>query len=105
MKIPSVAGLDGEDTKAGIGHQEDGRTIGIHSLAVLPEYQRKGLGTILLKAYIQRMTDSEIADRISILTYEDLAPWYEKTFGFKNDGKSEAAFGGGDWVDMVGAIL
>lgn len=96
MKVPSKSGMDD-----GVGHQEDGRTIAIHSLAVLPGYQKKGLGTILMKDYIQRMVESETADRIAILTYGNLVRWYQDTFGFQRKGESGTTFGGGEWVDMV----
>lgn len=96
MKIPSSG-----QKEDGVGHDEAGRTIAIHSLAVLPDYQKKGLGTILLKEYIQRMVEAETADSIAILTYDRLVPWYEKTFGFAQKGKSAAEFGGGNWTDMT----
>lgn len=109
MKVPSlnstVSSFETTERSQVVGHQERGRTIGIHSLAVLPEYQKKGLGTILLKEYIQRMVEAETADRISILTYERLLLWYEKTFGFRSMGKSTASFGGGDWVNMVSVLI
>ncbi|KAF4304839.1 hypothetical protein GTA08_BOTSDO14216 [Botryosphaeria dothidea] len=83
-----------------VSHQEEGRTIAIHSLAVEPEFQRRGLGKTLLKAYIQRMQNSGVADRISILTYDRLVPFYESV-GFENRGSSKVQYGGGGWVDMV----
>ncbi|KAK7726266.1 hypothetical protein SLS57_003352 [Botryosphaeria dothidea] len=87
-------------SNATVGHQEEGRTIAIHSLAVEPEFQRRGLGKTLLKAYIQRMQNSGVADRISILTYDRLVPFYESV-GFENRGPSKVQYGGGGWVDMV----
>ena len=82
------------------GHREQGRTLCIHSLAVLPAYQRRGLGRTLLTAYLQRMESHGIADRAALLTHEALIPYYE-SFGFRNLGRSEASFGGGGWFDMV----
>ncbi|KAI9665191.1 MAG: hypothetical protein M1831_002201 [Alyxoria varia] len=82
------------------GHNEAGRTLAVHSLAVLPAYQRLGLGTTLMKAYVQRMLESDVADRISILTYESLVPFYKK-LGFEEIGKSDVTYGGGDWINMV----
>ena len=82
------------------GHREDGRTICIHSLAVLPEYQRRGLGKTLMKSYLQRMESHGVADRAALIAHKELIPYYE-ALGFQNLGESEAQFGGGGWYDMV----
>lgn len=83
-----------------LGHKEDGRTVCIHSLGVLPLYQKKGLGQMLLRSYIQNMRDQQVADRVAIITYEDLVQYYIKQ-GFKDMGPSMATFRGGNWQDMV----
>ena len=95
MNIPTT---DPPDPK--LGHKEEGRTICIHSLAVLPQYQRRGLGKTLMKAYLQRMESHDVADRAALIAHEELIPYYEK-LGFENKGKSEAQFAGGGWFDMV----
>jgi GNAT superfamily N-acetyltransferase len=82
------------------GHKEDGQTICLHSLAVLPQYQQKGVGRTLLRSYIQTMHEQQVADRVAIITYQELVELYKK-FGFKNLGESKAKFGGGSWIDMV----
>ncbi|KAI9890665.1 MAG: hypothetical protein M1814_003734 [Vezdaea aestivalis] len=82
------------------GHQELGRTLALHSVAVLPAYQGKGLGSVLVRAYLQRMGDAALADRVVILCLPEKIKWYEK-FGFENKGKSEATFGGGGWTAMT----
>jgi ribosomal protein S18 acetylase RimI-like enzyme len=83
-----------------LGHNEAGRTIALHSLAVDPEYQRCGLGSMLLKSYLQRMQVAAIADRCALLAHEELIPFYEAA-GFEKLGKSQATYGGGGWFDMV----
>lgn len=83
-----------------VGHREEGRTIAVHSLAVLPSLQNQGLGSTLLKAFIQRMEYVQAADRIALLAHGELVKFYEK-LGFENKGPSKATFGGGNWVDMV----
>ena len=85
---------------ADVGHQEAGRTICIHSLAVLPEFQGKGFGRMLLRAYIQRMESAQIADRIAIIAHKGLIRYYEDA-GFRSLGESKVQFGGGGWVAMV----
>jgi predicted N-acetyltransferase YhbS len=83
-----------------LGHQDQGSTIALHSLAVLPEHQGKRLGTTLMKSYIQRIKDAMIAERISLLSHDHLIPFYEG-LGFKNKGASNCKFGGGGWTNMV----
>ncbi|KAF1983348.1 acyl-CoA N-acyltransferase [Aulographum hederae CBS 113979] len=83
-----------------IGHREHGRTVAVHSLAVLPTHQGKGLGKMLMKTFIQRVHDSQAADRVALLTFDHLVPYYE-SLGFECKGRSEATFGGGNWNSMV----
>lgn len=82
------------------GHKEQGRTLCLHSLAVLPEYQKQGLGRLLMRAYIQRMESACLADRIALIAHDNLVSFYEG-LGFENKGASKAQFGGGKWTDMV----
>lgn len=89
--------------EANVGHQENGRTLAVHSLAVLPDYQRRGLGTALMKSYVQRMLESDVADRVALLTYDRLVPYYE-ALGFENIGRSRVKFGGEAWNDMVCSV-
>ena len=86
------------------GHQEHGRTLAIHSLATLPRFQNRGFGKTVMKSYIQRMETSGLADRIALLAHDHLVKYYE-ALGFRNRGKSEAKFGGGEWNDMVYEII
>lgn len=88
------------DSDPSLGNKQEGRTVAIHSLAVLPSFQRKGLGTTLMKAYLDRLAKQDVADKAALIAHEDMIPYYEK-FGFKNRGKSAAQFGGGGWFDMV----
>ncbi|KAL8698132.1 MAG: hypothetical protein Q9201_006740 [Fulgogasparrea decipioides] len=90
----------GVSRSEGRGHQEQGRTIAIHSLASLPEFKGRGLGKIIMKSYMQRMESSGIADRMALLAHGPLVKYYE-TLGFRDLGKSEVKFGGGGWNDMV----
>ncbi|OJJ58471.1 hypothetical protein ASPSYDRAFT_57771 [Aspergillus sydowii CBS 593.65] len=88
--------VDGET----VGHDEYGSSIAIHSVAVLREHQGKQVGSTLMKAYIQRIREAAIADRIVIIVHDHLIPFYE-TFGFENRGQSKCQFGGGGWTDMT----
>lgn len=83
-----------------IGHEDQGSTIALHSLAVKADHQKKRVGSTLMKSYIQRMKDAQIADRIALLAHDHMVPFYE-ALGFENCGKSACTFGGGGWFDMV----
>lgn len=52
------------------GHQEAGRTIVLHSVAILPEFQGRGLGRILMMAYVQNMNGAGIADRLALIAHD-----------------------------------
>lgn len=81
------------------GHHEDGRTIGIHSLVVGPDFREMHVGTTLMRDYIQRITTQHVADRISLIAHEKLVPFYTR-LGFFNEGHSKVQFGGGGWNDL-----
>ena len=87
-----------------LGHQEQGGTIALHSLAIGKEHQRKGLGTVLLKSFVQRIKESKGAERISLLAHDHLIDFY-KSHGFQDMGPSQATFGGGGWNNMVRMAL
>lgn len=101
-----------------LGHQEHGRTIALHSVAILPEYQGRGLGRVLLLSYMQNMNGAGIADRLALIAHDvrlrqsrftstpptdnlqHKVAWYEK-LGWTHKGQSQAQFGGGGWFDLV----
>jgi len=63
--------LGGKSTS--VGHQESGRNIALHSLAVSPKLQGCGLGQTIVKAYLQQMNNSGLADRVSLICQD---VWY-----------------------------
>lgn len=83
------------------GHREQGRTLAVHSVAVLPEYQGRGVGKTILQAYLQRMNSAGIADRVALLAHRPLCEFYRKQ-GFTDDGANESKLYGGGWINMVG---
>lgn len=86
--------------KAEVGHQEGGRTVCIHSLAVSPKLHGCGLGKLIMKSYLQQINNSSAADRVALICQDYLVSYYER-FGFKHQGESKAEFGGGGWHDMI----
>ncbi|OQE29950.1 hypothetical protein PENSTE_c002G01303 [Penicillium steckii] len=91
-----VVQVDGEV----IGNDPNGTTIAIHSVVIIPEFQGKGVGKALVKAYIRYIRDANIpGDRLSLIAHGHLIKFYESA-GFKNQGQSECQFAGGGWFDL-----
>ncbi|KAI1205686.1 acyl-CoA N-acyltransferase [Annulohypoxylon truncatum] len=86
-----------------IGHQEDGQTICIHSLAIHPKLHGCHLGKLIMLAYLQRIKSADMAKYCALICEDFLVPFY-KRFEFRHLGPSEAQFGGGGWNDMTVAI-
>ncbi len=61
---------------ANVGHQETGRTIALHSLAVSPKLQQCGVGKMIVKAYLQQMNNSGLADRVSLICQDVRSPFF-----------------------------
>lgn len=53
-----------------VGHQTSGRTICLHSFAVCPEVQGIDIGKNAMKAYLQLMSESGMADRVALICKE-----------------------------------
>ena len=52
---------------ADVGHQETGRTVALHSMAVAPKLHGCGIGQMIMKAYLQQMKDAQVADRVALI--------------------------------------
>jgi hypothetical protein len=55
---------------ATVGHQEGGRTVCLHSLAVSPKLQGCGLGKLAMMSYLQIINDSGVADKVALICKE-----------------------------------
>ncbi|KAG6077710.1 hypothetical protein E4U16_002044 [Claviceps sp. LM84 group G4] len=91
---------DNPQDGAKVGHQPNGNTVALHSLAMCPSHQKLGLGKYLMSRYIEKMREMQAVERISILTYENLVSFYQE-LGFQLLGASASTHGGVAWKDMV----
>jgi GNAT superfamily N-acetyltransferase len=60
------------------GHEPDGTTVGIHTLCVHPGWRAKGLGTRILKEYINRVAKEKGVERVALISHDGLVPFYER---------------------------
>ncbi|KAK5628386.1 hypothetical protein RRF57_004101 [Xylaria bambusicola] len=100
MDYPQGDSTGRSNNDSNIGHQDFGRTVCIHSLAVHPKLQGVGMGKLILKSYMQQIKHADIADRIALICQEYLVSYY-KRWSFCHNGPSAVNLGGGGWHDMV----
>ncbi len=87
-----------EEFKALIGHEDDGKNLVIFSLAVDPEYHRRGIATEMMGTYVtiaKKMKKSKIL----LLCKENLIGMYEG-MGYEKIGLSASTHGGAKWYEM-----
>lgn len=82
-----------------VGHVESSDVIGMHSVAVHPDFRGKKIGTLILHDYIQKLSNQQVASVISILAKPDMLGFYEK-LGFEDKGVSQCKHGGEEWHDL-----
>ena len=76
-----------------------GSFIAVQSLSVHPDFQRQGIGTLLLAA-LKETAVQEHRQGISLTCHDELIPYFEMN-GFVHEGISDSTHGGGIWSDMV----
>lgn len=90
---------DFSDSKTS-GHTDAGKTIGIHSVAIHPDYRNMKLATLLMKDYLQKMSQQYVADNVALLCKDKLIKFYAGV-GFSDSGISKCTFGNEEWHDMT----
>ena len=79
-------------------HREDNPYQSVFSLAVHPDFQRRGYGRLLLNALIDQAHRE--GRRAVTLTCRDYKVAYYESFGFQNRGVAGSVHGGVVWYDM-----
>ena len=84
------------------GHNPNGKNQTVFGLDVLPEYQRKGLASLLMRSLMEKSKKSG-KEKMVLTCKENLIGFYE-SFGYKNYGVSESTHGGVIWYDMIAKL-
>ncbi|MGB0386984.1 MAG: GNAT family N-acetyltransferase [Ardenticatenaceae bacterium] len=92
-----------EALKAMVGHDPDGPNIIIFSVAVLPEFQRRGVAAKLLNRFIERARSLN-KEKAFLICKPHLVRYYQK-FGFIDVGPSASTFAGFKWHEMYLPLL
>ena len=77
----------------------EGAFIAVQSLSVHPDFQRQGVGTLLLAA-LKEIAVQQNRKGISLTCHDELIPYFEMN-GFVHEGISDSTHGGAVWSDMV----
>ena len=77
----------------------EGGFIAVQSLSVHPDFQRQGVGILLLAA-LKEIAVQQNRKGISLTCHDELIPYYEMN-GFVHEGISDSTHGGAVWSDMV----
>ncbi len=95
--------LADEALKSLIGHDLQGGNVVVLSLAVLPEWQGRGIARNLLDAVIAA-AHRQHKYAVLLLCKQQLVGFYER-LGFVNRGLSSSSHGGFSWHQMVYPLL
>ena len=79
-------------------HEADGSYLMILSVAVLPEYRRKGHARMMLRHFSECAWEARMKG-VTLTCKPELVEFYEKA-GFRNHGKSDSVHGGFEWYEM-----
>ena len=80
-------------------HEPDGPWQTVFGLAVLPEYQHRGIATALMGHF--KETAKERGKKGVVLTCKDAKIGFYEGLGFECQGVSASSHGGARWNDMV----
>jgi len=87
-----------EALKDMVGHVKNGGNMVIFSLAVLPEFQGKGISKQLMARFIE-VSKALKKEKVLLICKSELVPYYQNC-GFLYGGKSNSKHGGFEWHEM-----
>ncbi|KAL9645272.1 hypothetical protein ABK040_002472 [Willaertia magna] len=80
-------------------HQPNGKTICIHSVVIKDKYRRNGIGSEMLKKYLNYLSENFKGQYCVLLSKEYLIKFYENV-GFKTKGLSSVSHGKEQWYEL-----
>lgn len=81
------------------------KTIAVHSVVIVPEFQGRGVGKELVVAYVEYIRGLGLGfERVVLIAHDHLIRFYEGV-GFVNFGIGGCLFAGGGWNDLVSSYF
>lgn len=90
--------ISDEELKQLIGHDPDGKNMVVFALAILPEFQKRGLSRQLMSRFVEEARGHK-KENVLLLCKQHLIAYYER-LGFDHVGLSMSTHGGAEWHEM-----
>jgi Acetyltransferase (GNAT) family len=81
-------------------HEPDGKHVAVHSVAVSSEFRHRGIATITLRNYVNRLRKEKVYESVILIAHDELIEFYRKA-GFKLRGKSDVVHGPMEFSEMA----
>jgi len=90
--------ISDEELKQLIGHDPHGRNMVVFALAVLPEFQKRGIASQLMSRFVEEARQRKKGN-VLLMCKRHLIIYYER-MGFAHAGLSKSTHGGAEWHEM-----
>jgi len=90
--------ISDEELKQLIGHDAHGKNMVVFALAVLPEFQRRGIANQLMARFVEAARGYN-KENVLLMCKSHLIAYYQK-MGFEHIGLSKSTHGGAEWYEM-----
>ena len=90
--------ISDEELKQLIGHDPHGKNMVVFALAVLPEFQKRGIARRLMSRFVEEVRQRK-KENVLLLCKRHLIAYYEG-MGFTHAGLSRSTHGGAEWHEM-----
>src|SRR5512145_2534845 len=90
--------ISDEELKQLIGHDIHGKNMVVFALAVLPEFQKRGIANQLMSRFVEDARERK-KENVLLMCKQHLIAYYER-MGFAHIGLSKSTHGGAEWHEM-----
>lgn len=90
--------ISDEALKQLVGHDEGGKNMVIFALAILPEFQKRGIARRLVERFVEEARRNK-KEKVFLMCKSHLIGYYEG-MGFAHRGLSRSTHGGARWHEM-----
>lgn len=90
--------ISDEELKQLVGHDPGGNNLVVFALAVLPDFQNRGIARQLMSRFVEEARQQG-KENVLLMCKQHLIAYYER-MGFAHIGLSKSTHGGAEWHEM-----